>query len=217
MILDAMTSKTSPWAKPTESEFAPYFRDAAQYRAEYDRENWMRELAEHLGAECELPPVSETVDARNAIYVKKYIAWCEEIGIRAIIADPFFFAQYLRELATEGFSDLRGVREAVTRAHWFMGHGDGTAHPSVDEILAKYEAETLPTQEKDELKMYDDKKKQGIIKNGEKLPTRKELDVDPPSKTGFWMEDQAMASGQQDIPGDNPNFSNPHGGKSKGQ
>ena len=64
--------------------------------------------------------------------------------------------------------------------------------------------------------MYDDKNKQGMTKSGEKLPTRKVLDVDEPSKVGFWPKENEVASGQKDIPGDNPNFSNPHGGKSRG-
>ena len=102
----------------------------------------MRELAEALGLiEYPLPPIGETEDAKNALYVRKYVAWCTEVGICAIIADPFYFEQYLRELAGEGFTDLRGVREAVRRAHWLQGHGDGTAHPRVDAVIAEQEGE----------------------------------------------------------------------------
>jgi hypothetical protein len=63
--------------------------------------------------------------------------------------------------------------------------------------------------------MYEIKKvvDQGVVRNGEKLPSRKQLEVDDPSKVGFWPSDNATASGQDEIA---PNFSNPFGGKSRG-
>jgi hypothetical protein len=57
---------------------------------------------------------------------------------------------------------------------------------------------------------------QGITKDGEKLPSRDTLKVDPPSKQGFWPADDATSSGQDagDIA---ENFTAPHGGRSRGQ
>jgi hypothetical protein len=60
---------------------------------------------------------------------------------------------------------------------------------------------------------YEDKDPQGITKDGKKLPTRKELNMDEPSKVGFWKKEDATASGHDELA---ENFSNPHGGKSRG-
>ena len=108
----------SPWAKPDESEFAPLFRDAAQYRAEHDRESFEHELApsvmEYLTEkyDWEPEPISRIRGEKLALYVKRYIQFCEELGVRAIQGSAIWVAAFLDELREDGLTgsphDVRG-------------------------------------------------------------------------------------------------------------
>jgi hypothetical protein len=57
---------------------------------------------------------------------------------------------------------------------------------------------------------------QGKTTSKDKLPTREQLKVDPPSTVGFWPKDIGTASGQ-DAGDLAENFNAPHGGRSRGQ
>ncbi len=216
MILEAMNGAKSPWAK-SESEFAQDFELANEYRAIRDRESFEHELApailKHLGEtyDIEPAPISKIQGEKLGLLVKKYIAWCAELGIVAIPGNPLWCGAYYHELREGGASDadLRDMSEAISRAHLLHGYADPTKHPIPDGVLAN--------QTKEEKTMaYETPKNvdQGVTKNGEKLTSRKQLEVDPPSPVAFWDEANVPASGDASTL---PNFSQPHGGKSKGK
>ena len=182
MILEAMSGKKSPWAK-NESEFAQDFDLAAEYRAIRDRDDFEHELAPSVTAyltekyDWEPEPISRIHGDKLGMYAKKYIQWCEELGVRAVQGSAIWVAAFLDELREQGFADLSVVREAISRTHYLMGHSDPTHHPMVDAVIEN----NLRKKETEEL-AYDDKSPQGTTKFTGKIYDKMIADADRDQK-----------------------------------
>jgi hypothetical protein len=220
MSLLELAKKPSPWAQPEPSEFQEDFDLAAEYRAIRERDDFERELGpstmEYLAEiyDCEPAPISRIQGEKLGLLLKRYIKWCEELGVCAIPGNQVWVAAFLHEMREESHAtdaDLYEMSEAISRGHYLHGYPNPTAHPAVHAVLGNLRRQ--PTKETEEVAYERKNPIEAVTTSKTKLPSPKELELDQASESPFWDKANEVASGQAEH---NPTFSKPHNA-SKGQ
>jgi hypothetical protein len=113
-VFDAFEAKTAEKAKAAEVE-----QDAEAARHILLEELEAGGFDEWIARECERAKPSPSTERQYRKDMRRYVAWCDAVGVPACPAPPEVPALYLRELANAGASMpvLRRALCAITRLH----------------------------------------------------------------------------------------------------